>query len=129
LRFAKGYAYLFPISTLFDYSSLQSLSELSGFADLRDFQRAHHQWVEQALENGLASRDDRSSESIAVRSLDCVENIKTEFGMKAMHRDFELAGEAYAVRESSEAYAGGFSSRNEVLSSKNTLYWNDNAGT
>jgi putative transposase len=44
---------------------LQSLSELSGFADLRDFQRAHRQWVEQALENGRALRDNRWSESVS----------------------------------------------------------------
>ena len=37
---------------------LPSLSEVSGFADLRDFQRAHRQWVEQGLESGFAVRDD-----------------------------------------------------------------------
>ena len=38
-----------------------------------DFQRAHRQRVEQGLENGLASRDDRWSEAIAVGSLTFVE--------------------------------------------------------
>jgi putative transposase len=41
---------------------LQRLSELSGVADLRDFQRAQGQWVEHGLENGLAVRDDCWSE-------------------------------------------------------------------
>jgi REP-associated tyrosine transposase len=81
---------------------LRSLSELSGFADLRDFQRAHRQWVEQALENGLASRDERWSESIAVGSLDFVEKIKTELGIRAMHRDFEPTGEARRPPEALE---------------------------
>ena len=102
---------------------LQSLRELSGFADLRDFQRAHRQWVEQGLENGLAVCDDHWSESIAVGTLDFIEKIKTELGMKAMHRDFEPAGKAYALREPSEAYAGGFASENEALSSENTVPW------
>ncbi|HSF57066.1 MAG TPA: transposase, partial [Candidatus Binatia bacterium] len=31
---------------------LEGLAALCGFTDLRDFQRAHRQWVEQALENG-----------------------------------------------------------------------------
>lgn len=91
---------------------------MCGFTDWRDLQRAHRQWVEQALEDGLASRDDRWSESIAVGTLDFVEKIKTELGMKAMRRNFEPAGEAYALREPSEAYAGGFSGRNEVLKSE-----------
>jgi hypothetical protein len=45
------------------------LAALCGFTDLRDFQRAHQQWVEQALENGCAPRDDRWSKAIAVASL------------------------------------------------------------
>ena len=73
----------------------------------------------------MASRDDRWSESIAVGCLDFVEKIKSELGMKAMHRDFEPADKAYALREPSEAYAGGFSGRNEVLRSENTFPWNE----
>jgi putative transposase len=65
---------------------LQSLSELSGFADLRDFQRAHRQWAEQALENGLASRDDHWSESIAVESLDRAWNESHAPGLRAGRR-------------------------------------------
>jgi putative transposase len=52
---------------------LHSLSELSGISDVRDFQRAHRQWVEQGLENGLASRDDRWSEAIEVGSRSFIE--------------------------------------------------------
>jgi hypothetical protein len=61
---------------------LQSLSELSGFTDLRDFQRAHRQWVEQALEHGLTRRDDRWSESIAVGSLAFIDQVKNELGFR-----------------------------------------------
>jgi putative transposase len=54
------------------------LSELSGFADLQDFQTAHRQLVEQGLEDGLGFRDDRWSESIAVGSLAFVDKLKSE---------------------------------------------------
>ena len=40
---------------------LEGLAAMCGFTNPRDFQRAHRQWVEQALENGLASRDPNSS--------------------------------------------------------------------
>jgi putative transposase len=66
---------------------LRSLSELSGVADLRDFQRADRQWVEQRLENGLAVRDDCWSEAIAVGSSAFVAKVKNQLGVKATHRD------------------------------------------
>jgi len=65
------------------------LSELSGFADLRDFQRAHRQWVEQTVENGRAVRDDHWSQAIAIGSLAFVESVKSELGSRAMHRAVE----------------------------------------
>src|SRR5262245_14773424 len=78
---------------------VQSLSELSGFADLKHFQRAHREWVEQGLENGLASRDDRWSEAIAIGSHSFVEKIKNELGFKAAHRDVIESNGTYALRE------------------------------
>jgi hypothetical protein len=60
---------------------------LCGFADLGDFQRAHCQWVEQALEGGRALRVDRWSEAIGVGSLAFVDKVKSELGFKAVHRE------------------------------------------
>jgi REP element-mobilizing transposase RayT len=82
---------------------LQSLIELSGFADLRDFQTAHRQWVEQGLENGLLMRDDRWSESIAVGSLAFIDQVKNELGFKADHRDVIESDGSYVLREPAEA--------------------------
>jgi REP-associated tyrosine transposase len=106
---------------------LQSLSELSGFADVRDFQRAHRQWVEHALENGRMARNDRWSESIAVGSLAFVEQIKSELGIKALHRDFEQVAGAYELRESRESYGLRFTGENDLLTLENTISWNENA--
>jgi putative transposase len=75
---------------------------LCGFVDLGDFQRAHHQWVEQALENGRALRDDRWSEAIAVGSLAFVETVKNDLGIRATHREVLPADGTYALREASE---------------------------
>jgi putative transposase len=104
---------------------LQSLSDLSGFADVRDFQRAHRQWVEQGLENGLAARDDRWSEAIAVGRLTFVENVQNQLGFKALHRDVMEANGTYALREPAEAYGLEFAAENEALRSQNTLLWNE----
>jgi hypothetical protein len=99
---------------------LEGLAALSGFTDLRDFQRAHRQWVEQALENGCAPRDDRWSEAIAVGSLPFVERVKNDLGIKAMHREVLETNGTYALHEPSEAYARNLTGENEALSSENS---------
>jgi REP-associated tyrosine transposase len=105
---------------------LAILSELSGFADVRDFQTAHRQWVEQTLESGRTVRDDRWSEAIAVGSLVFVESVKSELGRRAMHRGVEQKDGAYALRERNEAYNGDFSGESEPLRLENTVFWNEN---
>jgi putative transposase len=104
---------------------LQSLSELSGFADLRDFQRAHREWIERGLENALVIRDDRWSEAIAVGSLPFVEKVKHDLGFKAAHRDVIEADRGYALSEPTEAYGLKFGTENEALRSQNAFLWDE----
>lgn len=104
---------------------LQSLSELSGFAKVGDFQRAHREWVERWLENGLAVRDDRWSEAIAVGSLAFVDSIKNQLGTKGAHREVVEADGGYALRETTEAYAGRFPGEIDALRLQNTYLWEE----
>ena len=104
---------------------LRSLVSLSGFAEVRDFQRAHREWVEQAPENGVVMRDDRWSESIAVGSLAFVESLKNQLGVKGSHRHEIEADGTYALREPAEAYGLSFAAENDALSSQNTFFWNE----
>jgi putative transposase len=89
---------------------------LYSFTDLRDFQRAYRQWVEQALGNGCAPRDDRWSEAIAVGSLAFVETVQSDLGIKAMHREVLERDGTYALREPAEAYTRNLTGENEALS-------------
>ena len=98
---------------------------MCGFADLRDFQRAHRQWVEQALGNGCAPRDYRWSEALAVGSMAFVERVKNDLGIKAVHRDVLETNGTYALREPSEAYTRNLTGENEALSSENMFPWNE----
>jgi len=107
---------------------LAELTALCGFAEVGDFQRAHQQWVEEAL-MVKAMRDNRWSEAIAVGSLPFVENVKGELGIKVLHRELEQFGGAYALREPSEPYAADLDSESDVLRLKNTIAWNENAET
>jgi putative transposase len=102
---------------------LPGLFGLCGFSKLADFQQAHHEWVEIALRDELSVRDARWSEAVAVGSLAFVEKVKSELGIKALHRELEQVDGTYALRESGEAYRGQFDSKNEALRPENTLPW------
>jgi putative transposase len=82
---------------------LQELTALCGFEKVGDFQEAHRQLIEHALENGRAPRDERWSEAVAVGSLSFVNTVKSELGFKAAHREVTEQGETYVLREESEA--------------------------
>ena len=107
----------------------QGLIELFGFAKAGDFQETHRQWVEKALEDELVVRDARWSEALAVGSLAFVEKVKSELGIKAMHRRVEQAGATSVLRERSEAYGGESGGENDALTPENTILWDKNAET
>jgi len=72
-------------------------------------------------------RDVRWSEAIAVGSFPFVEKVKSEFGVKATHREVVHQDEMYALREPSETYGGEFAGKNDRLRVENTIFWEKNA--
>ena len=80
-------------------------------------------FVEIALRDELSVRDARWSEAVAVGSLAFVEKVKSELGIKALHRELEQVDGTYALRESGEAYREQIDSKNEALRPENTLPW------
>ncbi|MDO8700407.1 MAG: transposase [Deltaproteobacteria bacterium] len=105
---------------------LRGLIALCGFTDVADFQRAHRKWVEEALTSEMAVRDDRWSKAIAVGSLAFVDKLRSELGVKAMHREVVQLNGTYTLREESEAYGGDFTSENDALTPDNTIPWEEN---
>ena len=93
---------------------LPGLAALCGFSKVADFQQAHRRWVETALEGGLAVREVRWSEAVAVGSLAFLEKVKSELGTKALHRELEEVDGTYALREPGEAYRAQFDIENEA---------------
>jgi putative transposase len=85
---------------------------------LADFQQVHRQWIEAALKRKLAVRDARWSEAVAVGSRDFVEKVRSELGIKALHRELEQVDGTYTLRESGEAYRGQFDPKNEPKAEK-----------
>jgi hypothetical protein len=105
---------------------LRQLSALCGFSEVADFQRAHRDWVEEALKREMLAREGRWSEAVAVGSLSFVDTVKSELGFKAARREVIEQGSTYVLREESEAYRSNFDCKNEALSSENARFWNKN---
>ena len=69
----------------------------------------------------MAVRVDLWSEAIAVDSLAFVDKVRSELGVKAMHREVVQLDGTYTLREESEAYWGNFASENDTLMLDNTI--------
>ena len=76
----------------------EQLIELCGFTEAKEFQRAHHQWIEQSLEGEL-TRTAHWSEAIAVGRPTFVEKVQNELGAKAMYRSVERGEQTTFLRE------------------------------
>ena len=106
--------------------NLQELTALCGFEKVADFQRAHRDWVDEAIKDEMMARESRWSEAVAVGSLSFVNTVKSELGFKAARREVIEQGETYVLREESETYRSNFAGENEMLSSENARFWNEN---
>ena len=106
-----------------------ALSKLCGFDDIREFQKAHREWVEAGLSGDIAGRDDCWSESLAVGSEGFVEQVKMELGFRAQHRQVAVADGLYTLREPVPPYGDDFDRENEALRPNNTIPWQTNLET
>jgi len=102
------------------------LSTLCGFGKVEDFQRAHCQWIKQALRGEMLKRDERWSGAIAVGSQTFVEKIKRQLDITLRYREIEANG-TYALRESRSAYTASLDTKTDTLRLENTLYWTENS--
>jgi hypothetical protein len=82
--------------------------------DIKQFQKAHLEWVEAGSSGEMARRDDRWSESIAVGSERFVERVKNELGFNAQHREVSVADGLYTLREPVAPYGDHFDRENEA---------------
>jgi len=106
---------------------LRQLSALCGFAEASQFQQAHRQWVIEALRRTLAGREDQWSEALAVGSLPFVEKLKTEFGVRAMHRATTAVDGMFTLLEQGKAYTSVFAAKNDALRLDNTRFYEEKA--
>jgi hypothetical protein len=101
------------------------LTALCGFEKVGDFQKTHRDRVDEAIKGEMVARESRWLEAVAVGSLSFVNTVKSELGFKAAHREVIERGETYVLREESETYRSNFAGKNEMLSSENASFWNE----
>jgi putative transposase len=105
---------------------LDALSTLCGFGSVGQLQRAHDEWVEQALSENALAKDARWSESVAVGSERFTEEVKRELGLRAKHRQVVPEEGGHSLREPLPPYGDDFDLENAPLSFSNTVSWHTN---
>jgi REP-associated tyrosine transposase len=78
---------------------------------------------EDAINGEKTLKDDLWSQAVAVGSLEFVEQVKSELGLKAKYRKLEETRDAYVLREQSAAYSAHFAYENNPVSPNNTISW------
>jgi REP element-mobilizing transposase RayT len=106
---------------------LQELSALCGFSKVENLQRAHRQWIEQALVEETAARETFWSEAVAVGSLSFVDKVKDQLGIKALHREIAELNGTHRLREPGSAYRHVSGGENDALRQNNGIVWQINA--
>ena len=101
-----------------------TLMHLCGFRDSEKFLEQHRQWVQTAIAEATSCREPCWTESIAVGSKDFVAKTQLALGIQAKWRSvIETPGGMCVLREETVPYRADFECKNEVLSVKNSFYW------
>ena len=78
------------------------------------------------IENGKNTRDDKWTMSIAVGNRSFVERVKSLMGVLAIGRKSFGVGESYQLREPSIAYGDHFGAKNDDIGPENSHFWGGN---
>lgn len=107
---------------LIDY---ETLSRLSGFDNFESFQSAHRRWVQSALSDAEAKREDCWTQSIATGNRSFVEAVKRQMRSFAIGRRVRKKAEGFELRESQSPYKAFFDTEKNDIEGKNLWFWNE----
>jgi len=108
--------------SLIDYKRLIPLLQMK---DMGELQQSCRERVEEDLAKRDRSRDSKWTESIAVENKAFIAAILRRLGIKAKGRKIVGNQERYELREPAVPYEANFTSKNSLLSSRNTYFWAD----
>lgn len=105
---------------------LSGLRSYCGIPDPARFAEQHRQWVQETISNGKSQREGCWSESIAVGSIDYIEEIRTKLGLNENGRIIEEQEvDRCVLREKPVPYNAVFDPENECLSPENGYFWDN----
>lgn len=112
----SGYRQIQSPPQRYSIIDLDELIALCGFEELTRLQRAHRQWVDDALQNRARTRDGQWSSAVALGTHAYVVRVFSALGSGARRRQISRVGDTYVLREPRGAYEPNFAYENEVLS-------------
>ncbi len=80
-------------------------------------------WVDASIKEGILTRDENWTESVAVGSEPFVRGIKNKLGFRAKGRRVIGGDGSFSLRESRSSYKGNFGDKNAVIGPKNVYFW------
>jgi putative transposase len=119
----SGYVEIQQPPTRYRVIDLKAVSELCGFGDVGEFQKAHREWVDTAVSGERFAREAQWSESIAVGGEGFVEEMKVALGFKGQHRQVAMANGVYTLQEPAPFYGHHFDRKKVGLRANNTIPW------
>lgn len=120
-----GYNEIHNLPERYGLIDLPYLGALCGFSTPQSFTEQYRQWVEEAIQDGRKQRENHWTESIAVGSVDFVERIKAQLGVKGVGRRIEQKQEdtdLFVLKEEPEPYRADFEPKNDSLSENNSYF-------
>jgi REP-associated tyrosine transposase len=107
---------------LIDY---ETLGHLSGFSNFADFQSAHRQWVQTALSDDKAKRENCWTQSIATGSRSFVEAVKMQMRSFAIGRRVKKTAEGFELQEPQAPYKAFSDTEKNDIEGENLWFWNE----
>ena len=103
---------------------MSGLRNFCRYTDPEQFSEQHRQWIQAAISNGKNQRESCWTESIAVGSIDFVEETKSRLGIMGIGRRIEgQEADRCVLREEFEPYSAVFDPENGPLSLNNSYFW------
>ncbi len=95
---------------------LAALIELGSFNNVELMQQKLRQWVSTALKHEACAHQSFWSKSVAVGSLNYIEAVQSELGIRASGRECIVENKQYILKESAAPYNADFNTKMEPLS-------------
>lgn len=94
--------------------SYQELTNLAGYHDYRDFQKAHREWIETEVRDANSARQPQWTEGIAVGSKAFIDKFKSGIALKTRGRKVRELDQGFELREPRILYNPLFGAKNDI---------------